>query len=113
MRSRIVTVLFHADQIDDPLLVIQGANDPRVRKAESDQIVAALRDAEPEVRYLVAPNEGHGFVREDNRLAAAAAIERFLADHLGGHHQDMIPETIQQRLETLTVDPESVTPPEN
>jgi dipeptidyl aminopeptidase/acylaminoacyl peptidase len=112
-RLRRQSPLFHADQIDDPLLVIQGANDPRVRKAESDQIVVALRDAEPEVRYLVAPNEGHGFVREDNRLAAAAAIERFLADHLGGRHQETIPEAIQQRLKTLTVDPESVTPPEN
>ena len=73
-----------ADAITAPLLVIQGANDPRVKQAESDQIVVALRDKGQAVEYLVAANEGHGFANEDNNLAMFAKIEEFLATHLGG-----------------------------
>ncbi len=67
-----------------PLLVIQGANDPRVTKAESDQIVEALRSRGVAVEYLVKDDEGHGFVKPGNRMEAYAAIERFFARHLGG-----------------------------
>jgi len=76
--------LNRVDAIRAPLLVIQGANDPRVTKAESDQIVAALRERGVEVEYLVKDDEGHGFVKPENRMDAYGAIERFLARHLGG-----------------------------
>ncbi len=77
--------LFKADQIKVPLLIGQGANDPRVKQAESDQIVAALRKNNKPVEYIVFPDEGHGFARPENRLAFYAAAEQFLARHLGGH----------------------------
>jgi dipeptidyl aminopeptidase/acylaminoacyl peptidase len=76
--------LNRVDAITAPLLVIQGANDPRVTKAESDQIVAALRARGVEVEYMVKDDEGHGFVKPENRLDAFGAIERFFARHLGG-----------------------------
>ena len=78
-RLKAQSPLYSAHQIRAPLLVIQGANDPRVKQVESDQIVAALRDAGRPVEYLVAPDEGHGFAGQENRLAMYAAIERFLA----------------------------------
>ena len=76
--------LNRVDDITAPLLVIQGANDPRVTKAESDQIVEALRARGVAVGYLVKDDEGHGFVKPENRMEAYAAIERFFAEHLGG-----------------------------
>jgi dipeptidyl aminopeptidase/acylaminoacyl peptidase len=76
--------LNRVDAIRAPLLVVQGANDPRVTKAESDQIVAALRARGVEVEYLVKDDEGHGFVKPENRMDAYRAIERFFARHLGG-----------------------------
>ena len=76
--------LFKADQIKVPLLIAQGANDPRVRQAESDQIVAAMRKNNLTVEYLVFPDEGHGFARPENRLKFYAAAEHFLAKILGG-----------------------------
>jgi dipeptidyl aminopeptidase/acylaminoacyl peptidase len=76
--------LFKADQIKAPLLIAQGANDPRVNKAESDQIVAAMRKNNKPVEYLVFPDEGHGFARPENRLKFYAAAEQFLAKYLGG-----------------------------
>ena len=79
-----ISPLFHVDKIDDPLMVLQGANDPRVKIAESDQIVAAMREKDLPVTYIVFPDEGHGFARPENRLDAFAHIERFLAQHLGG-----------------------------
>jgi dipeptidyl aminopeptidase/acylaminoacyl peptidase len=101
--------LNHAGKIKTPLLVIQGANDPRVNKNESDQIVVALRDRGFPVEYLVAPDEGHGFARPVNNLAAFAAAEKFLAKHLGGRNQeDMTPE-VAARLKEITVDPKAVT----
>lgn len=72
----------NADKIKTPLLVAQGARDPRVNKAESDQIVAALRGRGVEVDYIVKDNEGHGFANEENRFEFYAAMERFLAKHL-------------------------------
>jgi dipeptidyl aminopeptidase/acylaminoacyl peptidase len=79
-----ISPLFHVDKIDDPLMVLQGANDPRVKIAESDQIVNAMRAKDLPVTYIVFPDEGHGFARPHNRLDANARIERFLAAHLGG-----------------------------
>ena len=76
--------LYKADRITKPLLIGQGANDPRVKQAESDQIVKAMRDAKKEVQYVVYPDEGHGFVRPENRLHFFAVAEEFLAKHLGG-----------------------------
>ena len=100
--------LFSADQIQAPLMVIQGANDPRVKQAESDQIVAALRDLDRPVEYLVAMDEGHGFRKEINSLAMAAALESFLAKHLGGRYQSEISPELQAQLDTLTVDVDTV-----
>ena len=76
--------LSRVDQIRIPLLISQGANDPRVKQAESEQIVAALRDKGIPYEYLLFPDEGHGFAKPENRLRFYAAAERFLATHLGG-----------------------------
>lgn len=76
--------LFKADAIKAPLLIAQGANDPRVKQAESDQIVEAMRKNQKPVDYLVFPDEGHGFARPENRLKFYAAAEAFLAKYLGG-----------------------------
>lgn len=103
--------LFFADRIRAPLLVIQGANDPRVVKPESDQIVAKMHELGRPVHYLVAPDEGHGFAGEINNLAMFAAIERFLAEHLGGRYEAEMAPPVRERLEKLTVDPASVNAP--
>ncbi len=79
--------LFKADQIKKPLLIAQGANDPRVKQAESDQIVAAMRQNQLPVEYLLFTDEGHGFVRPENRLKFYAATEAFLAKYLGGRQE--------------------------
>ena len=79
--------LFKADKIKAPLLIGQGANDPRVNKAESDQIVAAMRKNNKPVEYYVFPDEGHGFARPENRTAFNAASEEFLAKYLGGRFE--------------------------
>ncbi len=79
--------LFKADQIKKPLLIGQGANDPRVKQAESDQIVAAMRDKKLPVDYLLFADEGHGFARPENRLKFYAAAEDFLSRYLGGRRE--------------------------
>jgi len=76
--------LFQADKIKVPLLIAQGANDPRVNKGESDQIVEALKKRGIEVPYIVKANEGHGFANEENRFDFYRAMEEFLGKHLGG-----------------------------
>jgi dipeptidyl aminopeptidase/acylaminoacyl peptidase len=83
-RLRRTSPFFSADDIRVPLLVAQGANDPRVRKEESDQIVEALRSRGVAVEYLVKENEGHGFQNEENRFEFYRAMERFLGAHMGG-----------------------------
>ncbi len=101
-----------ADQITTPLLVVQGANDPRVKQAESDQIVVALRERDFPVAYIVAPDEGHGFARPVNNMAMLARTEEFLAKHLGGRYQETMSQEVAQRLEEITVDVATVTLPE-
>jgi dipeptidyl aminopeptidase/acylaminoacyl peptidase len=97
-----------ASKIRTPLLVIQGANDPRVKKAESEQIVVALRDRNFPVEYVLAPDEGHGFARPVNSMAVFAASEKFLARHLGGRYQEGATPEVAERLKVLTVDPKTV-----
>jgi len=82
-RFRATSPLFHVDRIQAPLFVAQGANDPRVRKEESDQIVEALRARGIPVEYMVKENEGHGFRNEENQFEFYRAMERFLGEHLG------------------------------
>ena len=82
-----VSPLTHADKIKKPLLIGQGANDPRVKKSESDQIVAAMKAKKIPVSYVVFPDEGHGFARPENNLAFFAVTEAFLSVHLGGFYQ--------------------------
>ena len=97
-----------AAKIRTPLLVVQGANDPRVKRAESDQIVIALRDRGFPVEYLVAPDEGHGFERPVNKMAMFAAAEKFLAKYLNGRYQETMPADVSTRLKEITVDPKTV-----
>ena len=104
--------LFSANKISVPLMVAQGANDPRVKKAESDQIVIAMRELGLPVEYLCAPDEGHGFRRPENNMAFLAAAEKFLAKHLGGTYQEDMPANIAQRLKEITVDINTVKMPE-
>jgi dipeptidyl aminopeptidase/acylaminoacyl peptidase len=80
--------LSRADNISIPLLIAQGANDPRVKQAESEQIVAALVKAGIDHEYMLFPDEGHGFAKPENRLRFYAAAERFLARHLGGRAEE-------------------------
>ncbi|HEX8175568.1 MAG TPA: S9 family peptidase [Pyrinomonadaceae bacterium] len=103
--------LNNAAKIKTPLLVIQGANDPRVKKAESDQIVVALRERGFPVEYLVAPDEGHGFARPINNMAMFATAEKFLAKYLGGRYQEEMPAEVAQRLKEITVDVKTVEMP--
>lgn len=79
--------LTYAEQICRPLLIGQGANDPRVKQAESDQIVQAMQAKNIPVTYLIYPDEGHGFARPENRLSFNATAEAFLAKHLGGRFE--------------------------
>lgn len=79
--------LFHADNISKPLLIAQGANDPRVKQAESEQIVDAMNRSGKPVEYMLFEDEGHGFARPENRLRFYAAAEVFLAKYLGGRSE--------------------------
>ena len=97
-----------AHRIKTPLLVVQGANDPRVNKHESDQIVVALRDRGFPVGYIVAPDEGHGLARPVNNLATFASAEKFFATHLKGRHQEGMTAEVAARLKEITVDPKTV-----
>jgi dipeptidyl aminopeptidase/acylaminoacyl peptidase len=81
--------LFRVDHIRIPLLIAQGANDPRVKQAESDQILKAIADAGGRAIYVLYPDEGHGFARPPNRLDFYARAEKFLAEHLGGRAEPL------------------------
>lgn len=79
--------LTHVDEIKRPLLIGQGANDPRVKQVESDQIVDAMKAKGIPVTYVLFPDEGHGFQRPENRMAFNAVAEIFLAEHLEGRYE--------------------------
>jgi dipeptidyl aminopeptidase/acylaminoacyl peptidase len=100
--------LTHADKIKTPLLIVQGANDVRVKKRQADQIVISLRDRGFPVEYVVAPDEGHGFARPVNVMATLAMAEKFLAKYLGGRHQESLTPEVAKRLQEITVDPKTV-----
>lgn len=106
---RAASPLFSADKINRPLLIIQGANDPRVKKAEADQIVIALREKGKKVDYLLASDEGHGFIKPLNKKAMYAETEKFLSEILGGRYQEGMEEDVRKTLEKLRVDILTVT----
>jgi acetyl esterase/lipase len=92
MRDR--SPLYRVDRIKRPLLIAQGANDPRVKRAESDQMVGALRASAIPVTYVLYPDEGHGFARPENSISFNAITEAFLARHLGGRVEPITAEEI-------------------
>ena len=90
-RLRRISPLFHADQITKPMLVIQGANDPRVLQVESDELVEAARANGATVEYVLFPDEGHGFQKRENRIKASEAYVDFLNTYLKGEAPDEDP----------------------
>lgn len=100
--------LTSADKIKTALMVVQGANDPRVNRGEAEQIVIALRDRNFPVEYLMAPDEGHGFARPVNNMAMFMAAEKFLAKYLDGRFQAGGTPEVVKRLAEITVDPKTV-----
>jgi dipeptidyl aminopeptidase/acylaminoacyl peptidase len=94
--------LTYADRIRRPLLIAQGANDPRVKRAESDQIVKQLQDKNIPVTYLLYPDEGHGFARPENNLSFTAVTEAFLARCLGGRSEPIGDDFAGASLQVLT-----------
>lgn len=81
-RHYAISPLFHADKIKNPVLIVQGANDPRVLQVESDEMVEAIRKNGVEVEYVLFPDEGHGFRKKVNRITASKAYVEFLDKHL-------------------------------
>lgn len=80
--------LFKVDQIQIPMLIAQGANDPRVKQAEAEQVVEAMKSKGIDYEYMLFPDEGHGFAKPENRIKFYTAAERFLAQHLGGRNEE-------------------------
>ena len=99
------------ERIKTPLMIVHGANDPRVNKIEGDQIVVAMRDKNLPVEYIVAPDEGHGFQRPVNSMAMLAAAEKFFAKHLGGRYQESMTPEVAKRLKEINVDVKTVSLP--
>jgi len=81
---RRISPIFHYENISKPLMVLQGANDPRVLKVESDEIVEAVKKKGIPVEYVVFDDEGHGFAKKENRIKGYKAILEFLDKHLKG-----------------------------
>jgi dipeptidyl aminopeptidase/acylaminoacyl peptidase len=81
--------LNYVEKIEDPLLIAQGANDPRVKQSEADQIVEAMQKKNIPVTYVLYPDEGHGFARPENRISFMAVTEAFLAENLGGRYEEI------------------------
>jgi len=79
-----ISPLFHAENIKNPVMVLQGANDPRVLQAESDEIVAAMRQNNIPVEYVLFPDEGHGFRKKENEIKGYGQILTFLDNYLKG-----------------------------
>jgi dipeptidyl aminopeptidase/acylaminoacyl peptidase len=104
--------LTHVDKIKTPLMVVQGANDPRVKKAEADQIIVAMREKGIPVEYICAPDEGHGFARPVNNMAYLAASEKFMAQHIKGvRYQTTMTDAVAKRLKEISVDIKTVVMP--
>ncbi|HZN13364.1 MAG TPA: S9 family peptidase [Acidimicrobiales bacterium] len=89
--------LSRVDDIKIPMLIAQGANDPRVKQAESEQIVEAMKEKGIEHNYMLFEDEGHGFAKPENRLKFYAAAEQFLARHLGGACEEPSAESVLER----------------
>ena len=89
---RRISPIFHADKITKPLMVLQGANDPRVLKIESDEIVEAVRKNNVPVEYVIFDDEGHGFRKKENRIKGYSAILKFLDQYLKGETEVVIGE---------------------
>jgi hypothetical protein len=100
-----------AGKIVAPLLLVQGANDPGVERSESDRIVVSLRNRKRPVEYLVAPEGRQDFEGREDRVAIYAAMERFLARHIGGRYQASVPPGVKKSLERMTVDVKSLVLP--
>jgi len=88
--NRKISPLYHVDKIKSPLLIGQGANDPRVKQAEADQIAFSMHEKGIPVEYVLYPDEGHGFARPDNRIDFNGRTEAFLEKHLGGRAEDFV-----------------------
>jgi dipeptidyl aminopeptidase/acylaminoacyl peptidase len=101
LRMLAVSPVYNAEKIRAPLLIFQGANDPRVRKSQSDAIVESLRKRRIPVVYLLASNEGHSFGEESTNLAVKRAMELFFARYLGGRAQPAVAEPVQQTLKSF------------
>ncbi len=82
IRLKAISPLFHAERIKNPVMVLQGANDPRVLQVESDEIVAAVQKNEVPVEYVIFPDEGHGFRKKDNQIKGYGEIKQFLDTYL-------------------------------
>ncbi|MGA1631853.1 MAG: alpha/beta hydrolase family protein, partial [Phycisphaerales bacterium] len=91
-KLRDMSPLTQVDEIKKPLLIGQGANDPRVKQHESDQIVKAMQAKGLPVTYVLYPDEGHGFAKPENNIAFQAVAETFLAEHLGGRAEPITDE---------------------
>ncbi len=87
VRLKQYSPLLHAENIKKPLIVLQGANDPRVLKIESDEVVAAVKKNNVPVEYVIFPDEGHGFVKKENEIKGYGAVLKFLDQHLKGEQQ--------------------------
>eukprot|EP00569_Conticribra_weissflogii_P019711 CAMPEP_0171430218 /NCGR_PEP_ID=MMETSP0881-20121228/6422_1 /TAXON_ID=67004 /ORGANISM="Thalassiosira weissflogii, Strain CCMP1336" /LENGTH=764 /DNA_ID=CAMNT_0011950289 /DNA_START=4 /DNA_END=2298 /DNA_ORIENTATION=+ len=85
-----ISPFFHVDKIKAPLLIGHGANDPRVKQAEADQIAFSMHEKGIPVEYVLYPDEGHGFARPENRIDFNGRVEQFLAKHLGGRAEEMV-----------------------
>ncbi len=82
IRLKAISPLFHAEKIKNPVMVLQGANDPRVLQVESDEIVAAVQENKVPVDYVIFPDEGHGFRKKDNQIKGYGQIKQFLDTYL-------------------------------
>jgi dipeptidyl aminopeptidase/acylaminoacyl peptidase len=98
----------HADKIKTPLMIVQGANDSSVQRSDAEQIVVSLRDRAVPVEYLLAPDEGHVFVKPVNNMAMFMAVEKFFSKYLGGRYQEDATPEVAARLAAINVDPKTV-----
>jgi dipeptidyl aminopeptidase/acylaminoacyl peptidase len=103
VRLREISPLFHTDKVTKPLLVLQGAQDPRVLQAESDEIVEGVRKNGVPVEYVLFEDEGHGFVKKENQIEAYGKIKEFLDTYLKGEGASKMDE---EKMNTLEIDSE-------